>query len=194
MKSSNEQDYKKLGKVISYLKETVHLSLVIGADNSGTLTWNIYASFAVHPDCKSHTGACLTLGHGSVLSISAKQKINTKSSTKAELVGVDDAMTFVMWMKNFFESQVRSINVNSPLKPLGSDVTIEQDNTSAIQLERNRWKSSSKRTKHINVRYFYITDRLKAGDVSRGIYKPTGDMESDYLTKALKGKAFQAHR
>ena len=106
----------------------------------------------MHPDCKSHTGACLTLEHGSVLSISAKQKINTKSSTKAELVGVDDAMTFVMWMKHFFESQVRSINVNSPLKPLGSDVTIQQDNTSAIQLERDGWKSSGKRTKHINVR------------------------------------------
>ena len=98
-------------------------------------------------------------------------------------------MTFVMWMKHFFESQVISINVNSPLKPLESDVTIEQDNTSAIQLERNGWKSSSKRTKHINVRYFYVTDRLKAGDVSRVIYKPTGDMESDYLTiRHLKEK------
>ena len=42
--------YKKLGKVISYLKETVHLLLVIVANNSGTLTWNIDASFAVHPD------------------------------------------------------------------------------------------------------------------------------------------------
>ena len=52
-------------------------------------------TFAVHPDCKSHTGACLTLGHGSISSISAKQKINTKSSTEAELVAVDDAMTFV---------------------------------------------------------------------------------------------------
>ena len=79
----------------------------------------------------------MTLGHGSVLSISAKQKINTKSSNEAKLVGVNDAMTFVMWMKHFFESQVRSINVNSPLKPLGSDVTIKQDNTNAIQLERN---------------------------------------------------------
>ena len=58
-----------------------------------------------------------------MLSISAKQKINTKSSTEAELVGVDDTMTLVMWMKRFFESQVRSINVNSPLKPLESNVT-----------------------------------------------------------------------
>ena len=103
-------------------------------------------------------------------------------------------MTFVMWMKHFFESQVRSVNSKSPLKPFGSDVTIEQDNTSTIQLARNGWKSSSKRTKHINVRYFYITDRLKAGDISRIVYKPTGDMESDYLTKALQGKSFHAHR
>ena len=77
----------------------------------------------MHPDCKSHTGVCLTLGHGSVLSISAKKKFNTKSSTEAELVGVDDTRTrtFVMWMKHSFESQVRSINVNFQLKPLGSD-------------------------------------------------------------------------
>ena len=108
-----------------------------------------------------------------MLSISAKQKINTKSSTEAELVGVDDAMTFVMWMKHFFKSQVRSINMDSPLKPLGSNVTIEQDNTSAIQQERNGWKSSSKRTKHITVRYLYTTGLLKEGDVSKVIYKPT---------------------
>ena len=80
---------------------------MIGADNSGTVTWTINSSLAVHPDCKSHTGAYLTLGHGSVLSISEKQKINTKSSTEDELVRVDDAMTFVMWIKDFFESQVR---------------------------------------------------------------------------------------
>ena len=83
--------------------------------------------------------------------------------------------------------------MNSPFKPLGSDVTIEQDNTRAIQLERNRWKSGSKRTKQINFRYFYITDRLKAGDVNRVIYKPTEDMECDYLTNTLQGKAFHAH-
>ena len=35
-----------------------------------------------------------------------KFKNNNKSSTKAELVGVDDAMTFVMWMKHSFESQL----------------------------------------------------------------------------------------
>ena len=64
---------------------------------------------------------------------------------------------------------------------------------STIQLERNGWKSSSKRTKHINVHYLNITNRLKAGEVSRVIYKPTEDMDSDYLTKALQGKTFHTH-
>ena len=98
-----------------------------------------------------------------------------------------------MWMKHFFESQIQSVDMKSPLKPLGSNVTIEQDNMSSIQLERNGWKPSSKRTKNINVGYFYIIDRLKAGDINRIIYKPTGDMESNYLTKALQGKACHTH-
>ena len=38
VKAPTEQDYKKLGKVISYLKETVHLPLVVGVDESGRLT------------------------------------------------------------------------------------------------------------------------------------------------------------
>ena len=50
VKSPNNQDYKKIRRVISYLKETVHLPLVIGGNDSETLTWNIDASFAVHPD------------------------------------------------------------------------------------------------------------------------------------------------
>ena len=51
----------------------------------------------------------------------------------------------------------------------------------------------AKKNKHTNIQYFSTTDRLKVGDVSRVIYKPTGNMESDYLTKALQGKTFQTH-
>ena len=153
VKDPHEDNYKKLRRVIKYVQETIHLPLVIGADGSGNLVWNIDAAFAVHPDCKSHTGAVLMMGHGAVLSISSKQKINTKSSTEAELVGVDNAMTFVMWMKHFFQSQVEGLN-NPKLNQYGKHIIIKQDNTSAIQLERNGWKSSKKRTKHIDVWYF----------------------------------------
>ena len=73
-KSTNTTRLQELGTIISYLKETIYLPLVVGADDSEKLTWNIDASFAVHSNCKSHTGVCLTLGHGSILSISAKAK------------------------------------------------------------------------------------------------------------------------
>ena len=53
VKPQTEQDYKKLKRFISYLQETVHLPLVIGADNSGTLTWNINASLVVHQDLRA---------------------------------------------------------------------------------------------------------------------------------------------
>ena len=165
VKDPHEDDYKKLRQVIKYVQETIHLPLVIGADGSGNLVWNIDAAFAVHRDCKSHTRAVLIMGHGAVLSISSKQKISTKSSTEAELVRVDDAMTFVMWMKHFFQSQVKDLN-NLKLNQYGKLIIIKQDNTSAIQLERNGWKSSTKCTKHIDIQYFYITDRLKDGNVS----------------------------
>lgn len=103
-------------------------------------------------------------------------------------------MTFVLWMKHFLAEQVRSLPLSSQLHSLGKETIIEQDNTSAIQLERNGWTSSSKRTKHINVRYFFVTNRLGDGDVTKVVYKPTELMESDFFTKALMGKSFYTHR
>lgn len=194
MKDAREEDYSKLARVIKYLKETIHLPLIVGTDESGNMVWNIDASFAVHPDCKSHAGAVLMLGHRLVLSISYKRKINTKSSTESKLVEVDDALIFVMWMKHFFKSQLELFNQDSKLKNLGKEISIKQDNTSAIQLKCNRWKSSSKRTKHINVRYFYITDKLKNNDVTQVVYKPLESMTSDYLTKAFQGKLLSKHQ
>ena len=55
VKSPTEVDYTKCRRCISYLKENGDLPLVVGADNSGTLIWNIDASFTVHSDYKIHT-------------------------------------------------------------------------------------------------------------------------------------------
>jgi hypothetical protein len=61
-------------------------------------------------DIRSHTGAVVILGQRAlIMSMSIKQKINTKSSTGAELVDVDDAMNFVEWVQLFVEQQIKSI-------------------------------------------------------------------------------------
>ena len=81
-----DDDWKKLRHVIEYLIGTVDLKLTLRADKSKTPTWSIDASYSAHQDCKGHTGGTFTLGAGSVYTISRKQKVNTKSSTEAELV------------------------------------------------------------------------------------------------------------
>jgi hypothetical protein len=78
-------------------------------DESGILTWSVDASFAVHMDMRSHTGMALTLGRGALISGSYKQKINTKSSTESELVGVDDDMPFIMWIRLFTSNNLNCI-------------------------------------------------------------------------------------
>jgi hypothetical protein len=67
------------------------------------------------------------------------------------------------------------------------DNILFQDNKSAIFLEKNGKASSSKRTKHVNIRYFFITDRVDKGDVSL-VWCPTGDMIGDFMTKPLQKK------
>ena len=94
-------------------------------------------------------------GRESIISISKKQKLNTKSSTEAELIGADNAMPQMLWTRYFLEEQGYEINNN----------ILYQDNMSTILLENNRKKSITKTTKHINVRYYFIKDRVETGAV-----------------------------
>ena len=64
-----------------------------------------------------------------------------------------------------------------------------QDNQRAIKLENNASKSSSKRTRHINIRYYFITDLIKNEKVPVEFY-PTLDIIGDYFTNALQGSQF----
>ena len=70
---------------------------------------------------------------------------------------------------------------------------ILQDNQSAILMERNGKFSCSKRTKHIDMRYFFITDRIEKQEVSVE-YCPTEDMIGDFFTKPLQGAQFRKFR
>lgn len=143
-------DYNKLSRCIKYLRGSKDMPLSLEADSNGKLQWWSDASFAVHKDMKSHTGAVLSMGKGAAYSMSTKQKINTKSSTEAEIVGVDDGMPMVVWTRRFLEAQGYGV----------SDNVVYQDNQSAILLERNGRASSGRRTRHIDIRYYFVTDRI----------------------------------
>jgi len=176
-------DYKKLTRVVRYLRGTPTLCLTLEADDLQVIWWWVDASFGVHTDMRSHTGATMSLGKGAVYSTSTRQKLNTKSSTEAELVGVDDAMPIILWTRQFMEGQGYTVKDN----------IVYQDNQSSMLLEKNGQMSSSKRTRHINIRYFFVTDRVRGKQLSIE-YCPTGDMWADVFTKPLQGAAFAKFR
>ena len=137
----------------------------------------------MHKDYRSHTGGTLSLGKGAIYNTSSKQKLNTKSSTEAELVGVDDLMPQIIWTRYFLMAQGYEVNDN----------ILYQDNQSAIKLEKNGRQSMGKRSRHINIRYFFVTDRIGAKEVTVK-YCPTEMMLADYYTKPLQGKMFRIFR
>ena len=134
-------------------------------------------------DLKGHTRMMMTLGKGAIMSFSHGQKLNVKSSTECEIVGVDDTIPQMMWSRYFVEAQGYTVEHN----------TLYQDNKSTILLAINGRSSSSKRTKHIKHRYFLIKDLVDKGDVEI-LHSPTEEMWSDVLTKPQQGIIFRKMR
>ena len=176
----DEDDWKKLIRVLSYLKTTKNELRIIGCnDLKEILTW-VDAAYAVHPNMRSHTGGALSLGHGIVHSRSSKQKLNTKSSTEAELVGLSDYVPYNVWITNFLSEQGYSFRRN----------VVWQDNQSTIKMARNGRNSCTGNSRHIHIRYFFVKDRIDKGEFTVE-YCPTEHMLADYFTKPLQGSLFK---
>jgi hypothetical protein len=177
----DEDNWGKLKRLLQYLKRSLHMPLILSADSMTMPRWWVDAAFAVHDDCKSHTGAGMSLGQGMAMSYSWKQKINTKSSnTEAELVGVDDSLAYILWAQYFLQEQ------GYDLEPS----LLYQDNMSAILLKTNGKASSSKQTKHIKVKYFYNKDKIDQDKIVVE-HCPTDQMWTDANTKPKQGAVFR---
>jgi hypothetical protein len=173
VRSPDEDDWGKVKRVLSYLKGTLHMPLILSADSLTLSRWWVDAAYAVHDDCWGHTGAGMSFGQGMALSYSWKQKINTKSSTEAELVGEDDSLGCILWSRYFMIEQVYDMDPS----------LLYQDNMSAILLETNGRASSSKRTKHIKVKYFLIKDKVNREEITIK-HCPTEQMWTDIQYEA----------
>ena len=131
---------------------------------------------------RSHTGSA-TFGNGVFASESKKQKLNTRGLTEPELVGVSDVIHKLMFIRLFLEAQGCPLN----------EKIIHQDNQSTMKLEIDGEKSCGKRSRHANIRYFYIKDLADKGLVQIK-FCPTQKIVTDFFTKPLQGKLFKNFR
>jgi hypothetical protein len=178
VKAPTEEDKKRLMRMIRYLHGTEDLCMRLSVDEPIVVHCYVDASYGVHQDGKSHTGMIMTIGHGTVLAKSCKQKIVVKSSTEAELVAASDQAGELLHTQEFLREIEVSVEVGM----------LHQDNTAAISLEV-KGKAAAARTKHVSIRHLWIKDRVSHGDM-RVIHTGTNDMLADLLTKPLQGDKF----
>ena len=183
VREPDEDDWSKLIRMMRYLNGTRDLFLTLRADDMNVLKWYSDASFAVHNNMRSHTGGMLTMGKGGIMCVSRKQKLVSKSSMEAELIAADDLSNSIIWTNYFLEAQGYA----------SKDTVLFQDNKSCMLLHNNGKASSSKRTRHLNIRYYFLSDRIANGEL-RVEFCPTDDMVAHYFTKPLQGEKFRKFR
>ena len=178
-------DLAKLRRVIAYLASCPHrgICLSVGEDGPNVKSY-IDAAYGVHSASgKSHTGSVIMIGNrGPVYVSSSKQKIVTKSSTEAELVGLSDAATQAVHTRHFVEAQGYA---TAPL-------TIYQDNMSCMALIK-RGGPCSQRSRHISIRRFWLKERVDGGEVVIR-HMATEEMVANILTKPVQGMQFLKER
>jgi hypothetical protein len=110
-------------------------------------------------------------------------KIPSKSSAESEIIGLYDKTGDILWMRHFLEAQGYKIQTN----------IVYQNNMSTLSLAKNGYVSSSKRTKHIKAKCFFIHHFHTSGELDLQ-YCPTELMWVDVLTKPLQGSKFHLMR
>jgi hypothetical protein len=174
-----QEDWKKLVRLLGYLNRYSSLGIRLEPNKLLSVLVYVDASYGVHADGRSHTGVSATLGKGPIFCRSGKQRIVTKSSTEAELVATSDEGTIGVRLNAFLRGQGYTV----------PPALIHQDNLGAMAL-LEKGRSTSSRTRHINIRYFFLKERIDAQEI-KVVHLPTEDMVCDVLTKPKQGAAFR---
>ena len=93
------EDWEKLQRCLSYLKQTIDMSLTIRIYDLTVLKTWVDVAFGVHEDFKSHTGNVISMGKRALYAPLMGQKLNTTSTTESETVGASDCLGQTIWTK-----------------------------------------------------------------------------------------------
>ena len=177
-------DLAKLRRLLGYIRFTRDRGIVLQVGGQMNVSAYIDAAYGVHQECgKSHTGCVIVLGEaGPLFSKSSKQKIVTKSSTEAELVGLSDTASQAIHLRNFVIAQGYEVG----------PAIIYQDNMSCMALMK-RGGPGSERSRHINIRHFWLSEKVSDKEVIIE-HLGTERMFANVLTKPVQGMQFTRER
>ena len=177
-----EQDWEKLLKILHFLNATERsIILLKPTSRDWLIEWFIDVAYAIRENRKSQTGDVGFLCGAFIGIGTGKQRINVKSSAEGELVGASDRLGKAIWCRNFLIW----------LGFIVPAIRLREDNKAVIHLLLNGY-SNSERTRHVDIRYFWIHDCVINGTVSI-VWVCSAQQLADSLSKPTTGKLFQVH-
>ena len=180
-------------RVLRYLAGTKDVGLVFGSRNGdarvdsrghGTQMVVDVCAFAdadwanCKGDRKSISGWVAKLNGDPVSWSSKKQRVVALSTCEAELYAEAAAIQEVLWLRGLMEELGLHTATGS---------TVFGDNQSTIAVSKNGVKGE--RTKHVDVKYHFVTETVEAGKVKLQ-WVPTTKQQADIFTKPLTPAIF----
>ena len=182
VKAPDREDWHKFKRLMCFIKGTVDDVRIIGADDLLNMIVMIDSAHAVHENMRGHTGGITSFGTGVINQKSSKQRMNTRSSTETEHVGTSEYLPKPIFFELFMNAQ-----------GYHPKITLAKDNESEIRMLVNGKDSCTSNSKHVAIKYFWSTDRIKNGNI-KVKYCNTNKMVADYMSKPLQGKAYKDFR
>jgi hypothetical protein len=170
---ATEQDWKRMEHLLRYLNRTREKGTCFRPGESLDLTVYVDASFAQDEGRRSRSGYLIMMGKAPILARSVRQKLVTRSTTESEIVALDDSEPSAMLVEN--ACAIMGIK----LKP----TIIYEDNQSTITMIKNG-ASNAERTRHIDVKYFWLHEKIKLGKMILRYIK-SEDNTADFFTKSI---------
>ena len=175
----NTDEWSKLERVMHYLACTPGKRIKLSKGGKVKMSAFVDASYGTHHDGTSRTGIFIFMAGACICGWTHRQKLIVISSTEAEIVAFSEGNRHIIWVRRW-------------LRACGFDTTdatvVHQDNQACITL-MNGEGSPKNRTKHMDIRYFFVREHIKSGDI-RLVYTPTKEMIADLLTKPVTGSLF----
>lgn len=175
-----KEHWRTVKRIISYVAGTIEYGIEYKSGGSNLILQGYSdADFAGDVETRrSTTGYMFELAGGPVIWASQRQKLVTLSTTETEYVAASITSREAVWLRKLL-SEIEC--------PCEKTTTIHVDNQSAIRLVKN--PEFHKRTKHIDVRYHFVREKVHAGELSIE-YLQTEEQRADIFTKALPRNRF----
>jgi hypothetical protein len=187
MSNPSEQNMVEVRRIFKYLTQARYHGLVYynNQHHGGVIRLSAYsdADWAGDiTDRKSTTGFCTFINDNLISWQTKKQSTVALSSTEAEYMAISDVIKEVIWIRILLTEL--DLQIETP-------TIIYVDNQSAIKISEN--DTAHDRTKHIDIRHFFIRDLIESGEVKL-VWVRTEDQLADIFTKPLTPSTFLSIR